>query len=82
MLEKTIEDYQFTEFELTLYNRTKELDKIDDYIDVLKENPDSLLPISAFLILLKNIDSEEVCEVKNSHLLSFCVPYYSLFSFL
>ncbi|CAG9804580.1 unnamed protein product [Chironomus riparius] len=62
LLEKTIEDYQFTGFELTLHNRKKELDKLDCYIDVLKENPSSLLPISAFLILLKNIDSEEVCE--------------------
>lgn len=72
LIEKTIEDYQFTGFELSLHKKTKELDKVDQFIDILKENPDSLLPISALLILLKNIDSEEVCEVS--------LVIYSLFA--
>ncbi|XP_070499748.1 uncharacterized protein Grip163 [Chironomus tepperi] len=62
LLEKTVEDYQFTRFELALHNKTKELDKLDHFIDVLRENENSLLSVSAFLILLKNIDSVEVCE--------------------
>jgi len=82
LLEKTIEDYHFTGFELSLHKKTKELDKVDQFIDILKGNPDSLLSISALLILLKNIDSEEVCEVRLVIYSLFACLYNNLFPFL
>lgn len=83
--EKTVKDYQFASFELALHNKTKELEKLDSFTDELRENPESLLPISAFLILLKNIDSEEVCEVSlviYSHFACLNTVYFYFYSII
>lgn len=60
LLEKTVEDYQFTSFELSLNNKSKQIDAVDQFIELLKENSNILLPAAAFLIHLKNIDSNEI----------------------
>lgn len=53
-VEKLIEEFQFSSFELMLLNRKEDAAKIDSYVEKIQEN-DQLLPILSLLINLKNI---------------------------
>lgn len=54
-LEKIIEDYQFCSFELMFLNRKDDAKKVDNFVEEITKNEQLLLPISTFLINLKNL---------------------------
>lgn len=55
--EKIIEDYNFITFELTLLNKSKEIENVEKFINVLKENQSlTFVGVSSLLVNLKNID--------------------------
>lgn len=53
-LEKLVEDFQFSSFELMLVNRRDDAAKVDTYVEKIKEHEQLLLPISSLLLNLKD----------------------------
>lgn len=54
--EKTSEDFQFCCFELMVNNKLDDAKRLEQFVDVLKDNLDHVVPISSLLINLKNIE--------------------------